>query len=96
MVGVYFFWWIIIFLSTFIVKMQYGWYYKFMEQYKFIDFLNYCGGQSQAAEILGVSIGYVSHMKMGRRKVSFKQAQKIESITSGRISRKDLRPDIYG
>jgi DNA-binding transcriptional regulator YdaS (Cro superfamily) len=28
--------------------------------------------------------------------VSFKQAQKIESITSGRISRKDLRPDIYG
>jgi len=54
------------------------------------------GGRAKAAAELGISPGQVSHLITGRRNVTFQIAQKIERITDGQISRKDLRPDIYG
>ncbi len=67
-----------------------------MEINKFTDFINVAGGCKEAAEMLGVTRELIYNIRNGHRQVSFKQAQKIESLTSGRISRKDLRPDIYG
>jgi DNA-binding transcriptional regulator YdaS (Cro superfamily) len=63
---------------------------------KFNEFVNSCGGARKAAQALDVSESLISLIKLGQRNISYRQAQKIESITSGRISRKDLRPDIYG
>jgi hypothetical protein len=63
---------------------------------KFNEFVSSCGGARKAAQALDVSESLISLIKLGQRNISYRQAQKIESITSGRISRKDLRPDIYG
>jgi DNA-binding transcriptional regulator YdaS (Cro superfamily) len=63
---------------------------------KFLEFIDSCGSSLEAANKLGMSVQMISHIRKGRRKVSFATAREIESITSGRISRKDLRPDIYG
>lgn len=62
---------------------------------KFID--DYMqGDRKKAAESLGVSIALVGHVLTKRRGVSIPVAIRIEEITSGEISRHDLRPDVYG
>ncbi len=62
----------------------------------FKDFVQSVGTHKLASEQLGVSRAYVTQILLGRKKVSFKVAKRVESLTSGRITRKDLRPDIYG
>ena len=58
---------------------------------------DYCeqniGSQKDLAAALGVSAGFVSHMVMGRRVVPPKYCPRIEEITGGQVTRKDLRPD---
>jgi DNA-binding transcriptional regulator YdaS (Cro superfamily) len=62
----------------------------------FKEFVKNVGTHQLASEQLGVSRAYVTQMLLGRKKVSFKIARRVESLTSGKITRKDLRPDIYG
>jgi DNA-binding transcriptional regulator YdaS (Cro superfamily) len=63
---------------------------------KFNDFVKTCGTQHEAARLLGVSRGFISHMQTGRRTVSINLARQVERLTDGDITLCDLRPDIFG
>lgn len=52
--------------------------------------------QTEFASRIGVSSAAVSQWVKKARNVSPLWAKKIEGITSGAITRKDLRPDIFG
>jgi len=51
------------------------------------------GKASGLALALGVDISYLSQMASGYRSVSPARAVQIEALTSGAVSRKDLRSD---
>lgn len=52
------------------------------------------------AETLALAAGtkavYLGQLANGHRKASFKLAKKIEAATNGKVTRADLRPDIFG
>lgn len=48
------------------------------------------------ADELGVTPGAVSHWVTGKRRVSTKHVRDIERATNGRVTRHDLRPDVFG
>ena len=54
------------------------------------------GGRAEAAKRLGVSVGMVGHIEVGRRGISIDVAKRIETETGGSISRHQLRPDVFG
>lgn len=55
----------------------------------------YFGGQAKLAGILGLSQGAISHWLTGRAKISPRDALKIEKMTKGKFTAKELRPDIF-
>ncbi len=59
---------------------------------------DYLKGKKQAdfAAKVGVTQGMISHWLAGRCRVTAEMAQVIEKATRGKITRHDLRPDIYG
>jgi DNA-binding transcriptional regulator YdaS (Cro superfamily) len=60
--------------------------------------LSLLGGDSQKtfADEVGVTPAAVSHWLNCRRQVSPKHVRAIERVTNGRVTRHDLRPDIFG
>lgn len=54
------------------------------------------GTQSSFAKACGVSQGLVSQFLCGAKKPGWKTCQKIELITRGKVTRHQLRPDIFG
>src|SRR5258706_5579390 len=57
--------------------------------------LGIIGGQAQLARILGVSQPNVWHWLHKSERVPAEYVLKIEQATGGKVSRHDLRPDIY-
>lgn len=51
--------------------------------------------QSEFARSIGVTQGMVWQWLNGRRRVSAEQVLTIEKATDGKVSRHDLRPDLY-
>lgn len=52
--------------------------------------------QGAFAQVLGVSQGMVSHWLLGKKRITAERARDIERATAGRITRYDLRPDVFG
>lgn len=53
-----------------------------------------CGGQGRFAEKIGVKQNVVGNWQ--KRGVPAHYAQSIENVTAQRISREDIRPDLFG
>jgi len=56
-------------------------------------------GESEAkrvSELAGTSLDYFKQVMYGNRKFSHKLAIKIETASDGRMTRAELRPDIWG
>ncbi|AXS44320.1 TPA: helix-turn-helix domain-containing protein [Klebsiella quasipneumoniae subsp. quasipneumoniae] len=51
--------------------------------------------QSTLAASVGSTTGYLRLVFNGYKKAGFNLAKKLENITSGQITKFDLRPDIY-
>lgn len=51
--------------------------------------------QSTLAASVGSTTGYLRLVFNGYKKAGFNLAKKLENITSGQITKYDLRPDIY-
>jgi DNA-binding transcriptional regulator YdaS (Cro superfamily) len=51
------------------------------------------GGPSRLAEVLDVSISFLSQMAAGTSAISPARCVAIEKATQGMVTRKDLRPD---
>jgi len=51
---------------------------------------------TQLARALGVSKQAVSHWKRGRYRVPAEHCLAIEAFTGGRVTRFELRPDVFG
>ena len=51
--------------------------------------------QSTLAASVGSTTGYLRLVFNGYKKAGFNLAKKLENITSGQITKHDLRPDIY-
>ncbi|WP_108569160.1 transcriptional regulator [Klebsiella pneumoniae] len=51
--------------------------------------------QSSLAASVGSTPGYLRLVFNGYKKAGFNLAKKLENITSGQITKYDLRPDIY-
>lgn len=54
------------------------------------------GGQTALARRLGVSQGLVWQWCSGRLKVPAERCADIESASEARVTRRDLRPDVFG
>ncbi len=54
------------------------------------------GGRAEAARRLGITVGMVGHLAVGRRKVSPRIARRIEAETNGAIRRDALCPQVFG
>jgi len=52
------------------------------------------GGQRLLAALVGVSQAAVSKWRLGR-KITAENAVGIEKATKGKVTRKDLRPDVF-
>ena len=64
--------------------------------FHFSRYVRLVGGRSEAARRLGISIGMVGHIEVGRRGISPEVAKAIEADSQGAISRGHLRPDLWG
>jgi DNA-binding transcriptional regulator YdaS (Cro superfamily) len=53
------------------------------------------GGRAEAANAVGVSPSYISMIKSGKRKCSPAFAMRVDDITNGKVSKQELRPDIW-
>jgi len=53
------------------------------------------GGAQVLATKLDVSRGLISHWFSGFRPITPEKAKRIELISGGQVTRKDLRPDIF-
>lgn len=51
------------------------------------------GGSSRIAELLGISISYLSQLSTGAAAISPARCVAIEFATGGEVTRKDMRPD---
>lgn len=58
-------------------------------------FLSRRGGQTNMAKSLGVSRSQMSQMVSGHCPISNERCVVIENLTSGLVSRKDLKPDSW-
>ena len=58
--------------------------------------IEYFGSGKKLAESVGVTDEAVSRWLNGNAKPSYTNAKKIETVTNGKVSRHDLRPDIFG
>lgn len=65
-------------------------------QTAFSKFVDEVGGRAEAAKRLDITVGMVGHVVNGVRSLSVERAKLVEAQTEGRISRADLRPDIFG
>ena len=54
------------------------------------------GSQANLAELLGVKPSMVSWWATGNKRVSAERAVQIEAVTKGLVTRKELRPDLWG
>ena len=63
-----------------------------MQLKQYIDELER-GEAKKLAERLFVSSSYLSQMASGRCSISPARCVKIEAVTDGKVSRRDLRPD---
>ena len=61
----------------------------------FSRYVQQVGGRAEAAKRLGISIGMVGHIEVGRRGISPDVARAVEADTHGAITRSDLRPDLW-
>ncbi len=52
--------------------------------------------QAEFAERLGVSQGLVSQWLLGRTRITAERCRDIERVTNGAVTRRELRPDLYG
>lgn len=55
-----------------------------------------CGGQAPLARTLHVSQPVVWQWANGRRPVPAERCRDIEQATAGRVTRYQLRPDVFG
>lgn len=51
--------------------------------------------QAMFAEKVGVTQGMVGHWLHGRCRITPEMAKKIEDVTLGKVTRSELRPDIF-
>lgn len=51
--------------------------------------------QAEFAAKLQVTQGMIGHWLHGRKRITAEQAKAIEEATAGKVTRHDLRPDIY-
>ena len=54
-----------------------------------------CEGIHALAAAAGVSVQAIYHWKGGVRKIQPEYAKKIEEATGGKVTRADLRPDLF-
>ncbi len=54
------------------------------------------GTQAEFAKACGISQGLVSQFLAGAKKPGWKTCQQIEKATKGRVTRHQLRSDIFG
>jgi DNA-binding transcriptional regulator YdaS (Cro superfamily) len=54
------------------------------------------GTQRALADLLDIHPSMISQISAGRRKVPASICRKIEEATNGKVTRYDLRPDIFG
>jgi len=52
-------------------------------------------GRENMAAACGTTVDYLVQLKGGHRKPSHTLAKKIEKYTKGKVTRSDLRPDIF-
>ena len=62
----------------------------------FQEFVSESGGRAAAAKRIGITVGMVGHVLGGVRNLSVSRAIAIEAATAGRITRAELRPDVFG
>ena len=53
------------------------------------------GGQTKFAEVIGVSQGLVWQWINGKTRITAERCLEIEQKTAGKLSRRDLRPDLF-
>jgi DNA-binding transcriptional regulator YdaS (Cro superfamily) len=58
--------------------------------------ISLAGSQEALAERLGVSQAAVSYWLTQAKAVPAERAVQIEAVTDGAVSRKELRPDLWG
>lgn len=51
--------------------------------------------QGEFANQLGVTQGLVHQWISGRTRITAERAKQIEEVTEGKVSRHDLRPDLF-
>ncbi|MEM5529571.1 Cro/CI family transcriptional regulator [Gammaproteobacteria bacterium AS21] len=66
------------------------------EQRKIKCAIKIFGTQSNFAKAVGVSQGMVSFWLRGTHLVTWQQAIKVEEVTEKKVTRHQLRPDIFG
>ena len=54
------------------------------------------GSRQQMAQALGVSKAWFSQVTQGRRRTSAELCKRIERLTEGKVTRAELRPDLFG
>ena len=54
------------------------------------------GSQTALAKRIGVGQGVVSYWLNSAKQVPPKRAVQIEAVTNGEVTRKELRPDLWG
>ena len=58
--------------------------------------IDICGTPDTLAAFSEVSVAAIYHWRNGVRKISPQSAIKIEAGTAGKVTRAELRPDIFG
>jgi DNA-binding transcriptional regulator YdaS (Cro superfamily) len=58
--------------------------------------IDHCGGQTQLAERIGKSQQLVSYWMKAKNGVPAEYVRDIEAACEGKVTRHDLRPDIFG
>lgn len=56
----------------------------------------FAGSQTSLANLIGAAPAFVSQWVNGRRPVPPRFAREIETATGGKVTRYDLRPDVFG
>ena len=55
-----------------------------------------CGGPTKLSEVSGISLAAIHFWLAGDRTISPEFALKVETATGGKVTRGELRPDIWG
>ncbi|QHJ84180.1 MAG: hypothetical protein [Bacteriophage sp.] len=53
------------------------------------------GGKSKFAQEIGISKSFLRQLELGIAKIPIQVAKKIESCTSGKVTKAELRPDVW-